>query len=97
MRVAGAGHDAWYQLADRQLTRAVSIESVLEEQQHLLPHPAVLVAEAGLDPLEQLGRSDRGVHQLAQHDVGLLPDLGPGVSQPVQDAGQDGGEVGFEL
>ena len=74
-----------------------SVECVLQQHQHLLPHPAVLVTEGRLDLLEErLGR-DGGVHQLAQHDVGLLPHLRPGVAQPVLDGAQDGVEVGLEL
>ena len=51
----------------------------------------------GLDLLEQRLRGDGGVHQLAQNYVRLLPDLWPGVSQPVQDRAQDGVQVRLEL
>ena len=63
------------EFADGQLPRPVGVESVLEQEQHLDPHPTVLVAEGRRDLLEQLLGLDGGVHQLAEHDVGLLPDL----------------------
>ena len=75
----------------------MGIERVLEQEQHLLPHTTVLVTEGGLNLLEQGLGGDGGVHQLAEHDVRLLPDLWSGVSQPVQHRAQDGVQVGLEL
>ena len=97
LRITGGGQDVRDQFADGQLSRPVSVESVLEQEEHLDPHPAVLVTEGGGDLLKQLLGLHRGVHQLAEDDVGLVPDLLPGVPEPVQDAVQDCVEVRLEL
>ena len=97
LRVAGGGQDVRNEFADGQLARPVSVESVLEQKEHLDAHPAVLVAEGGGDLLEQLLWLHRGVHQLAEDDVGLVPDLLPGVPESVQDAVQNCVEVRLEL
>ena len=97
LRVASGGQDVRDEFAHGQLTRPVSVESVLEQEEHLDPHPAVLVAEGGGDLLEQLLRLHRGVHQLAEDDVGFVPDLLPGVPESVEDAVQDCVEVRLEL
>ena len=95
--VAVGGDDAGDELADGQLAGTVGVQSVLEQHQDLLPHSTVLVTEGRLDLLEERLRGDGGVHQLAQHDVGLLPHLRPGVAQPVLHGHQDGVQVGLEL
>ena len=97
LRIAGGYQNVRDEFAHGQLSRPVSVESVLEQEEHLDPHPAVLVAEGRGDLLKQLLRLHRGVHQLAEDDVGLVPNLLPGVPEPVEDAVQDCVEVRLEL
>ena len=97
LRITRGSHYSRNEFAHCQLTSSVSIESVLEQQQNLLPHTAVLVTKARTDLLEELLWGHGRIHQLAEDNVGLLPDLHPGVAQPVQDGGQNGVEVWLEL